>query len=155
MLLEERSSNTRWAGELFLRLLKFYGKLPMALNDMKENGAKGRARFLPWILPLGCLLLWFAASGSGAVPSYQLPGPLDVGVTGYRYIFGTPGEAPFAGRFPDDVLASLMRVGAGFSTAVLLGLPLVRQAKLDAFLQGASPCWVRPNQPPISSVAGV
>ena len=36
-----------------------------------------------------------------------------------------------------------------------LNLSLVCQAKLDAFLQGASPCWVRPNQPPISSVAGV
>ena len=91
---------------------------------MKENGAKGRARFLPWILPFGCLLLWLAASWGGTVPSYQLPRPLDVGIAGYRYIFGTRGEAPFAGRFPDDVLASLIRVGAGFSTAVLLGLPL-------------------------------
>ena len=36
-----------------------------------------------------------------------------------------------------------------------LSFTLLRQAKLDAFLQGASPCWVRPNQPPISSVAGV
>jgi hypothetical protein len=32
---------------------------------------------------------------------------------------------------------------------------LVRQVKLDDFLQGESPCWVRSNPPPIPSVAVV
>jgi sulfonate transport system permease protein len=79
---------------------------------------------LPWLLPAGCLLFWFAVSQGGVIPAYLLPHPWEVGTAGYRYIFGTPGEAPYAGRFLEDAVASLIRVGAGFLMAVILGLPL-------------------------------
>ncbi|MFO7600118.1 MAG: ABC transporter permease subunit [Candidatus Desulfacyla sp.] len=42
----------------------------------------------------------------------------------YAYIFGQPGEGPYAGRFLTDAGASLLRVGCGFSLAVGVGLPL-------------------------------
>ncbi len=91
---------------------------------MREDPGRARSRFLPWVLPAGCLLLWFAVSQSGMAPSYLMPPPLDVGAAGYRYVFGHSGEAPYAGRFLNDAIASLIRVGAGFFTAVSLGLPL-------------------------------
>jgi NitT/TauT family transport system permease protein len=40
------------------------------------------------------------------------------------YMLAQPGEAPFAGRFADDVSASLTRVLYGFAIATILGLPL-------------------------------
>lgn len=79
---------------------------------------------LPWAIPVSCLLLWFAVSHGGLVPPYLLPHPRDVGLAGLRYVFGEPGQAPYAGRFAGDALASLGRVGAGFGVAVLLGIPL-------------------------------
>jgi NitT/TauT family transport system permease protein len=91
---------------------------------MREDRGQAYSRFLPWALPTGCLLLWFAVSQGGIAPSYLLPHPLDVGAAGYRYIFGTPGEAPYGGRFLKDAGASLIRVGAGFAIAVILGIPL-------------------------------
>lgn len=91
---------------------------------MKEGRALKRFSALPWILPAACLLLWFVLCRRGMVPPYLLPDPGDVGLAGYRYLFGTVGEAPYAGRFASDAPASLARVGAGFSLAVLLGLPL-------------------------------
>ncbi len=79
---------------------------------------------LPWALPAACMIAWLVASQSGAVPSYLLPHPMEVGASGYLYIFGQPGEAPYAGRFRNDVLSSLTRVLLGFSLATILGLPL-------------------------------
>lgn len=80
--------------------------------------------FLPWILPAGLLLVWVLVCQEGLVPPYLLPHPRDVGMMGYRYVFGATGEAPYAGRFAADALSSLSRVGAGFALAILLGLPL-------------------------------
>jgi NitT/TauT family transport system permease protein len=91
---------------------------------MSDALRKIQARLLPWIIPTGCVVAWYAVSRDGMVPSYLLPHPLEVATAGYRYMFGTLGEAPYAGRFLDDLLASLIRVGSGFLTAVFLGLPL-------------------------------
>ncbi|MBW1734049.1 MAG: ABC transporter permease [Deltaproteobacteria bacterium] len=81
-------------------------------------------RILPWIIPLGFILLWFMVSETGMIPTYLMPHPAEIGKTGYNYILGNPGEAPYAGRFLDDAVASLMRVAMGFALAVILGLPL-------------------------------
>ncbi len=79
---------------------------------------------LPWILPALLLLAWSAVSAAQWVPAYLLPSPWDILAAGHGYIFGTPGQAPYAGRFLGDLRASLLRVLLGFGLAVLLGLPL-------------------------------
>ncbi len=79
---------------------------------------------LPWLLPAAALALWFLVSEGGLVPGYLLPHPLEVGRSGYGYIFGSPGDAPYAGRFASDLSASLVRVLLGFGLAVVLGIPL-------------------------------
>lgn len=91
---------------------------------MEEDRAPGPFSVLPWILPMACLLSWFLVCREGLVPPYLLPHPWDVGVAGYRYLFGMLESSPFAGRFTKDALASVGRVTAGYSLAVLLGLPL-------------------------------
>ena len=79
---------------------------------------------LPWIIPAVVLLGWIALSKTGLIPNYLLPHPLEIGKAGYSYIFGNPGEAPYAGRFLGDAGASLIRVLSGFASAVFLGIPL-------------------------------
>ncbi len=91
---------------------------------MKADALRRNLPFLPWILPAALLLLWVLVCQNGLVPPYLLPHPRDVAMTGYRYIFGATGEAPYAGRFIRDALSSLSRVGAGFALATLVGLPL-------------------------------
>lgn len=94
------------------------------MEAMDRKQKNGLGRFLPWIIPLAFLLLWTLMSAAERIPSYLLPHPLDIARTGYAYVFGTPGEAPYAGRFPEDAIASLIRVACGFGTAVVVGLPL-------------------------------
>ena len=83
----------------------------------------GRA-LLPMLLPLAVLLAWTVLSSSDLAPAYLLPGPGAVFEAGVRYVFGAPGQGPYAGRFLTDLLASLGRVFAGFGLAALLGIPL-------------------------------
>ncbi len=92
---------------------------------MSEKAEKTHLpRCLPWILPAGFVILWYAVSRSGTIPSYLLPCPMDVFKAGCRYIFGTPGEAPYSGRFAGDAVASAIRIATGFSLATILALPL-------------------------------
>ncbi|BBO81084.1 binding-protein-dependent transport system inner membrane protein [Desulfosarcina ovata subsp. sediminis] len=81
-------------------------------------------RGLPWIIPLGCLALWQLVSMGRIVPAYLLPHPFDVCRAAYGYVFEQVGSQPFAGRFINDLLNSLLRVLFGFSLAVLAGIPL-------------------------------
>lgn len=85
--------------------------------DAKEIG-------LALLLPLTALTAWFVVSIGGLVPAYLLPSPLAVFEAGWRYIFGTTGQGPYAGRFAGDLTASLVRVLSGFTIAAALGIPL-------------------------------
>ncbi len=87
------------------------------------NGSR-RWGLLPWVLPALLVLAWCAASAWHLVPAYLLPSPRRIVASAYGYIFGAPGEAPYAGRFLGDLRASLWRVLLGFGLAVLLGLPM-------------------------------
>lgn len=91
---------------------------------MRDLSRRIPSSLLPWMIPLGAMGAWLAVSRAGMVPTYLLPHPMEVATAGYHYVFGTPGAAPYAGRFTGDLLASLTRVGSGFFIAVLLALPL-------------------------------
>ena len=65
----------------------------------KPNRIYGFHGLLPWIIPAAFLLVWIAVSETRFVPTYLLPHPFEIGKAGYNYIFGNPGEAPYAGRF--------------------------------------------------------
>ncbi|MBI5063386.1 MAG: ABC transporter permease [Desulfatitalea sp.] len=91
---------------------------------MPTKNATRWPALLPWILPGLLLLAWGGVSAARLVPTYLLPSPGDIVAAAHGYIFGAPGEAPYAGRFLTDLRASLLRVCLGFGLAVLLGLPL-------------------------------
>lgn len=92
----------------------------MTRQTIQKNGI---GSIQPAIIPTAFFIMWFVISETGIVPAYLLPHPMDILTTGYSYIFGTPGEAPCAGRFFDDLGASLARVFLGFILAVCLGIP--------------------------------
>ncbi len=79
---------------------------------------------LPWVLPSVLIGFWFIAGHAQLVPPYLLPPPTEIIATGQEYIFGESGQAPFSGRFAQDAMVSCVRVMAGFSIAVIFGLPL-------------------------------
>jgi sulfonate transport system permease protein len=91
---------------------------------MSDLSRKIHSGLSPWMIPAGCMVTWLAVSQTGTLPSYLLPHPVEVASAGYQYVLGALGTTPYAGRFLDDFLASLIRVGCGFLTAVVLGLPL-------------------------------
>lgn len=106
------------------------------MTDQRETLGRVPPRLLPWILPVGALALWTGLSQAGVLPSYLLPHPVEVASAAFHYAFGAPGEAPYAGRFLDDCVASLIRVGSGFILAVILGLPLGILSGRIPFVQG-------------------
>lgn len=91
--------------------------------DAMRSGQRFPA-FLPWVIPMAVLCTWVLTSHLGVVPSYLLPSPRDIGQTAYGYLFGGPGDGPYAGRFAGDLWASLVRAGTGFLVASCLGVPL-------------------------------
>ena len=89
-----------------------------------ENKSPSHYRLLPWIVPGAVLIFWMVVSESGWIPTYLLPHPRDIWETGYAYISGHAGNTPYAGRFLDDLGASLLRVCYGFLIATVTGIPL-------------------------------
>ncbi len=85
-------------------------------------------RYSKYIIPLTmpcCLLVaWTLVTYDRMVPPYLLPSPSEILNTMDAYVLQPTGSARFAGRFLSDTLASVSRVGLGFSCAVLMGLPL-------------------------------
>ncbi|CCH35509.1 ABC transporter permease [Actinosynnema sp. NPDC047251] len=66
-----------------------------------------------WISPLGLVLLWQAASGTGVLPPDKLASPLTVLGSGYALVLD--------GSLVDAFLVSLGRVAVGFVLGALLG----------------------------------
>ena len=79
---------------------------------------------LPYLIPVSAIIIWFLLCDTGLTPRYLMPHPGDVLRSGFIYIFGQSGQTQFSGRFLTDLGASLIRVGLGFSLAVILGIPL-------------------------------
>ena len=79
------------------------------------------ALLLPGLVLLGALAVWalvplMKLHGHPLVEDYDLPSPLAV-------LQSIPEEA-HTGRLFSDIVASLFRIGAGFSLAVVFGIPL-------------------------------
>jgi len=83
---------------------------------MTEKPLPFAARLLPILVLLVGLLIWFLLASLNVFPQSVFPSPVSV-AKGLAEEFRT-------GRLLDDLVASLFRVTAGFSLAVLLGIPI-------------------------------
>ena len=80
-----------------------------------ERLQKAGGRALPLLVFAAGVAVWAALSALGVFPESAFPSPLAV-ARGF-------GEELRAGRLPEDLVASLFRVTAGFALAAALGLP--------------------------------
>ncbi|MFP4532994.1 MAG: ABC transporter permease [Desulfobacterales bacterium] len=90
----------------------------------REKSVLALNRLLPWIIPILFVIGWLIISEIRLLPAYLLPHPLEIIDCGYAYIFGSPGDGMYAGRFLSDAGSSLVRVAVGFAVAAALGIPL-------------------------------
>lgn len=81
-----------------------------------ETPFPGAAWILPAVVVAVAVLIWHQLSASGRLPDIMFPSPARV-ITAFE-------EEISSGRMVRDVFASLLRVGAGFTLAVVLGIPL-------------------------------
>lgn len=93
--------------------------IPTMMTERFDN-----RKMLPFVLPVCLLAAWFVATENEMIPPYLLPPPQKIVATAYTYIFGTPGEGAYAGRFLADAAASTARIAFGFGIAACLGIPL-------------------------------
>ena len=68
---------------------------------------------LPWLVPVGLVLLWQIVCASGLVPARRLPAPSAVLLSGWTLMR--------SGELPQDVLVSAARAAAGFAIGASLG----------------------------------
>lgn len=94
------------------------------MNPVKKATSSGFWAVLPYLVPAMLFTSWFFVSETGVIPGYALPHPVEVGRSGYDYIFGHAGPGRFSGRFLGDLGASLFRVLLGFGAAACIGIPL-------------------------------
>jgi NitT/TauT family transport system permease protein len=73
-------------------------------------------RFLPIIVLVGLLFIWWIISYTHLFPAYAFPSPLAV-LKSFQEEIST-------GRLLNDIVASLWRVSIGFACSTMLGLPL-------------------------------
>ncbi|HMA85742.1 MAG TPA: ABC transporter permease [Desulfosalsimonadaceae bacterium] len=92
--------------------------------DNREKSGLALNRLLPWIIPVVFVAGWLIVAEMRILPAYLLPHPVDILDCGYAYIFGSPGDGMYAGRFLTYAGASMVRVGVGFAVAATLGIPL-------------------------------
>lgn len=71
---------------------------------------------LPWLLPLGLLVLWQVATGAGWLAPQILPSPATVAATFVDLITG--------GDIIEGLAISLRRITVGFAIGTAIGLPL-------------------------------
>lgn len=76
-----------------------------------------------YLVPVVILAGWEAFSRSGALPPALLPAPSAVAVAWADWVFAIDGSTQsHSGHWILDVMASTMRVGAGFAIATVLGV---------------------------------
>src|ERR1700736_6541991 len=68
---------------------------------------------IPWIVPLGILLVWQLACVTGFVPARVLPAPSDVALAGWKLLL--------SGELARNIWVSFWRAGAGFAIGGSIG----------------------------------
>ena len=82
---------------------------------MKQPPQKRSNFFLPLLVVLAFLLVWYTVSYLQLVPTYQLPTIADAAKS-FK-------EELAAGRLTNDIIASMWRVTVGFVVSAILGIP--------------------------------
>jgi sulfonate transport system permease protein len=86
---------------------------PEALRS-RARGLSWRSFVLPWLLPLGLLLVWQFLSATGIVSTAIVPAPSD--------IWEAARQLAERGELQNDILVSLRRVAIGFCIGAFGGL---------------------------------
>jgi NitT/TauT family transport system permease protein len=126
---------------------------PAKRVEAKSAGSQISARltkfFLAALLPVLVIVAWQMGGRDGAIFGGALPTPDRVWNAWLLWAFGNPGFGlnPYAGTWTANVIASAQRVGAGFSLAILVGVPLgilIGWSKIVAALVDPTIQWLRP-----------
>ena len=101
------------------------------------------------LLPVLVVVAWQVGGDNGAIFGGALPTPDRVWQAWLLWAFGNPGFGlnPYAGTWAANVIASAQRVGAGFSLAILVGVPLgilIGWSRIIAALVDPTIQWLRP-----------
>jgi NitT/TauT family transport system permease protein len=89
----------------------------MTTSEARFTGTRtAQARALPLVVTAGAVVVWTLLSVFRVFPESMFPSPQSV-ATGFA-------EELSSGRLVTDLVASLFRVGVGFTLAVAAGLPL-------------------------------
>jgi len=89
---------------------------PSETAGSRVRGLAWRSLLLPWLLPLGLLLVWQFLSATGILSTAIVPAPSD--------IWDAARQLAARGELQHDILVSLRRVAIGFSIGALGGLQL-------------------------------
>jgi sulfonate transport system permease protein len=82
----------------------------------RSRGLSWRSLVLPWLFPIGLILVWQILSATGVVSTAIVPAPFD--------IWDAARQLAERGELQHDILVSLRRVAIGFSIGALGGLLL-------------------------------
>lgn len=101
------------------------------------------------LLPVLVVVAWQIGGQDGAIFGGALPTPDRVWRAWLLWAFGNPGFGlnPYAGTWAANVIASAQRVGAGFSLAIIIGVPLgilIGWSRIVAALVDPTIQWLRP-----------
>jgi sulfonate transport system permease protein len=87
---------------------------PSETSGSRARGSTWRSFALPWLLPLGLLLVWQFLSATGIISTAIVPAPSD--------IWDAARQLAERGELQHDILVSLRRVAIGFSIGAFGGL---------------------------------
>src|ERR1700712_1517433 len=90
---------------------------------------------IPWIVPLGILLVWQIACVTGFVPARVLPAPSDVALAGWKLLLSGGLARNIWGRFWRAGVGFVMGGGIGFACGLANGLSQVSNKLTDTTLQ--------------------
>ncbi|MHB8122787.1 MAG: ABC transporter permease [Desulfuromonadaceae bacterium] len=105
---------------------------------MTMQSGQLRNTFIAAIIPGGVLIAWLLLTKFQCLPEYLLPSPFSVLLSFRELICGSDSAGPFSGTFFKHATASVIRVGAGFLLASIIGTPIGilsgRSARISALI---------------------
>ena len=112
-----------------LALVSLAETRPARARRRNRTGARLVQASLPWLLPLGLLLLWQMTTSAGWLAPQILPSPATVGATFIDLVVG--------GDIIEGLAISLRRIAVGFAigavTGLAAGIALGRSAKVEQY----------------------